>query len=225
MSIDSISAAYNKRAEDSLRKPGTYSKTTLDSTDFLKLIAAQLQNQDMTNPMSNSEMMEQLSQMSSIQTMNDLQTAITNMNDIAVTNYSASLVGKEVTVAVEDSNGKLQTIEGTVTGSGLYSGETVVFVDGKAYSLSQIMAIGKIPEDFVEDDDKVDGADKPDTDDKVDGADKPDTDDKVDGTDTDNKTEETDKVEDKTDEVTDEKTDDVKEENKTDTVEEVQPEA
>ncbi len=213
MAIDSISAAYNKRAEDSLRKPGTYSKTTLDSTDFLKLIAAQLQNQDMTNPMSNSEMMEQLSQMSSIQTMNDLQTAITNMNDIAVTNYSASLVGKEVTVAVEDSNGKLQTIEGTVTGSGLYSGETVVFVDGKAYSLSQIMAIGKIPEDFVEDDDKVDGADKPDTDDKVDG------------TDTDNKTEETDKVEDKTDEVTDEKTDDVKEENKTDTVEEVQPEA
>ena len=213
MAIDSISAAYNKRAEDSLRKPGTYSKTTLDSTDFLKLIAAQLQNQDMTNPMSNSEMMEQLSQMSSIQTMNDLQTAITNMNDIAVTNYSASLVGKEVTVAVEDSNGKLQTIEGTVTGSGLYSGETVVFVDGKAYSLSQIMAIGKIPEDFVEDDDKVDGADKPDTDEKVDG------------TDTDNKTEETDKVEDKTDEVTDEKTDDVKEENKTDTVEEVQPEA
>lgn len=150
MDIDSISAAYNKKAEDSLRKAGTYSKTTLDSTDFLKLIAAQLQNQDMTNPMSNSEMMQQLSQMSSIQTMTDLQAAITNMNDIAVTNYSASLVGKEVTVAVEDSEGKLQTITGTVTGSGLYSGETIVFVDGKAYSLSQVMAIGKIPDDFLD---------------------------------------------------------------------------
>lgn len=150
MDIDSISAAYNKKAEDSLRKAGTYSKTTLDSTDFLKLIAAQLQNQDMTNPMSNSEMMQQLSQMSSIQTMTDLQAAITNMNDIAVTNYSASLVGKEVTVAVEDSQGKLQTITGTVTGSGLYSGETIVFVDGKAYSLSQVMAIGKIPDDFLD---------------------------------------------------------------------------
>lgn len=150
MDIDSISAAYNRTAENSLRKPGTYSKTTLDSTDFLKLIAAQLQNQDMTNPMSNSEMMQQLSQMSSIQTMTDLQAAITNMNDIAVTNYSASLVGKEVTVAVEDSEGKLQTITGTVTGSGLYSGETIVFVDGKAYSLSQVMAIGKIPDDFLD---------------------------------------------------------------------------
>lgn len=174
MDIDSISAAYNKKAEDSLRKPGTYSKTTLDSTDFLKLIAAQLQNQDMTNPMSNSEMMQQLSQMSSIQTMTDLQAAITNMNDIAVTNYSASLVGKEVTVAVEDSEGKLQTITGTVTGSGLYSGETIVFVDGKAYSLSQVMAIGKIPDDFLKEEE--DGDTTTDTDNSTDTDNNTDTD-------------------------------------------------
>ena len=170
MAIDSISAAYNKRAEDSLRKPGTYSKTTLDSTDFLKLIAAQLQNQDMTNPMSNSEMMQQLSQMSSIQTMSELKAAITNMNDIAVTNYSASLVGKEVTLAVENSKGELETKVGLITGSGLYQGETVVFVDGKAYSLSQIMAVGKIPEDFIKDE-TVDKDDTTtDTDDKTDNT-------------------------------------------------------
>ena len=174
MDIDSISAAYNKKAEDSLRKPGTYSKTTLDSTDFLKLIAAQLQNQDMTNPMSSSEMMQQLSQMSSIQTMTDLQAAITNMNDIAVTNYSASLVGKEVTVAVEDSEGKLQVITGTVTGSGLYSGETIVFVDGKAYSLSQVMAIGKIPDDFLKEEE--DGDTTTDTDNSTDTDNNTDTD-------------------------------------------------
>lgn len=191
MEIDSVSAAYNKKAQDLLRKNGSYSKTTLDSTDFLKLIAAQLQNQDMTNPMSNSEMMQQLSQMSSIQTMTELQTAITNMNDIAVTNYSASLVGKEVTVAAEDSKGNLKTIEGLVTGTGLYGGETVVFVDGKAYSLSQIMAVGKIPEEILEgeetdkvEDDKTEGTEevKPD-DDKTEGTEevKPD-DDKTEGT-------------------------------------------
>lgn len=174
MAIDSISAAYNQRAEDAFRKVGTYSKTTLDSTDFLKLIAAQLQNQDMTNPMSNSEMMQQLSQMSSIQTMSELKSAIENMNDIAVTNYSASLVGKEVTLAVENSKGELETKVGLITGSGLYQGETVVFVDGKAYSLSQIMAIGKIPEDFIKDEtvDKDETTDKDDTttDDKTDNT-------------------------------------------------------
>lgn len=180
MDIDSISAAYNKKAEDSLRKAGTYSKTTLDSTDFLKLIAAQLQNQDMTNPMSNSEMMQQLSQMSSIQTMSELKASIENMNDIAVTNYSASLVGKEVTLAVENSKGELETKVGLITGSGLYQGETVIFVDGKAYSLSQIMAIGKIPEDFIKDEtvDKDEAVDKDETTDKDDTT----TDDKTDNT-------------------------------------------
>ena len=128
----------------------------------------------MTNPMSSSEMMQQLSQMSSIQTMTDLQAAITNMNDIAVTNYSASLVGKEVTVAVEDSEGKLQTITGTVTGSGLYSGETIVFVDGKAYSLSQVMAIGKIPDDFLKEEE--DGDTTTDTDNSTDTDNNTDTD-------------------------------------------------
>ena len=174
MAIDSVSAAYNKKAEEAYNKAGTYSKTTLDSTDFLKLIAAQLQNQDMTNPMSNSEMMQQLSQMSSIQTMSELKSAIENMNDIAVTNYSASLVGKEVTLAVENSKGELETKVGLITGSGLYQGETVVFVDGKAYSLSQVMAIGKIPEDFIKDEtvDKDETTDKDDTttDDKTDNT-------------------------------------------------------
>jgi len=183
MAIDSISAAYNQRAEDAFRKVGTYSKTTLDSTDFLKLIAAQLQNQDMTNPMSNSEMMQQLSQMSSIQTMSELKSAIENMNDIAVTNYSASLVGKEVTLAVENSKGELETKVGLITGTGLYQGETVVFVDGKAYSLSQIMAVGKIPEEFIENEgsDKNEGVDG--DVDKDEGIDKDESIDKDDTTD------------------------------------------
>ena len=183
MAIDSISAAYNQRAEDAFRKVGTYSKTTLDSTDFLKLIAAQLQNQDMTNPMSNSEMMQQLSQMSSIQTMSELKAAITNMNDIAVTNYSASLVGKEVTLAVENSKGELETKVGLITGTGLYQGETVVFVDGKAYSLSQIMAVGKIPEELIENEgsDKNEGVDG--DVDKDEGIDKDESIDKDDTTD------------------------------------------
>ncbi|WP_162213053.1 flagellar hook capping FlgD N-terminal domain-containing protein [Clostridium sp. MD294] len=183
MAIDNISAAYNQRAEDAFRKAGTYSKTTLDSTDFLKLIAAQLQNQDMTNPMSNSEMMQQLSQMSSIQTMSELKSAIENMNDIAVTNYSASLVGKEVTLAVENSKGELETKVGLITGTGLYQGETVVFVDGKAYSLSQIMAVGKIPEEFIENEgnDKNEGVDG--DVDKDEGIDKDESIDKDDTTD------------------------------------------
>ena len=40
---------------------GSTEKNTLTVTSFIKLLAAQLANQDMTNPMSNSEMMRPIS--------------------------------------------------------------------------------------------------------------------------------------------------------------------
>ena len=58
--------------------------------------------------------------------------------------YSASLVGKTVTVG-EFVNGKLNEVVGTVTGSARENGEQVIFVDGKKYKLNSIMAVGKLP--------------------------------------------------------------------------------
>ncbi len=67
-------------------------KSVLDMNDFIKLMAAQLRHQDMNNPLNESEMMAQMAQMATVQ-------AMTTFTDIAVTSYSASLVGKEVTLA------------------------------------------------------------------------------------------------------------------------------
>ena len=82
-----------------------------------------------------------------------------------------------MTIAKENEDGKLETITGVVEGSGLYQGQTVVFVDGEAYTLSEIMAIGKIPEDFIEEnqpEDGTDGVGKPeDGTNGSEGADKP----------------------------------------------------
>lgn len=114
-------------------------KSTLDMEDFFKLFAAQLQNQDMTNPMDTSEFMNQMIMMSTIQ-------SITDITNVSLISYAASLVGKDVTVAQVGSGGKITEVYGTVTATGMYSGEQVVFVDGKSYKLSSIMAVGKLPE-------------------------------------------------------------------------------
>lgn len=115
-------------------------KSVMDMNDFLKLMAAQLQNQDMNNPISESEMMAQMAQMATV-------TAMTNMTDVAVTTYSASLVGKEVTLAQVDKEKEgITQLVGKVTGAGLYGGQQIIFVGGKSYSLSQIMAIGTLPD-------------------------------------------------------------------------------
>lgn len=60
--------------------------------------------------------------------------------------YAASLVGKTVTVGQYDEDGKLQEIEGVVTGTGNYQGVPVIFVNDKMYPLNSIMAVGKLPE-------------------------------------------------------------------------------
>lgn len=114
--------------------------TSLDMTDFLQLIVAQFQNQDPENAASTSDMLNQMVQMSVVQAINTITDATTLM-------YAASLVGKEVTVGQYDSKGKLQEVVGTVTATGTYNGEQVVFVDGVSYTMSSIMAIGKLPED------------------------------------------------------------------------------
>ncbi len=114
-------------------------KSTLDMEDFFKLFAAQLQNQDMTNPMDTSEFMNQLIMMSTIQ-------SITDITNVSLISYAASLVGKDVTIGQTGSDGTISEIYGTVTATGMYSGEQVVFVDGKSYKLSSIMAVGKLPE-------------------------------------------------------------------------------
>lgn len=128
----------------------------LTSTDFMKLLAAQLQYQDMTNPMSNSEMMSTMTQMSSMNAMNSMTQAVANMtsatNDVLtvnMTSYATGMMGREVTVAVVDDEGKAtgEKLTGVVEGISLYEGTPMVYVDGKGYQLSQVMTIGKVKDE------------------------------------------------------------------------------
>ncbi len=112
---------------------------SLQMEGFLQLMIAQFQNQDPDNTASTTDMLNQMVQMSMVQ-------AITNITDAVTLNYSASLVGKEVTIGSYDSDGKMQELVGTVTGTGTYNGNPVVFVNGKSYSMSSIMAVGRLPD-------------------------------------------------------------------------------
>ena len=119
-------------------KDSSADKLTLTMKDFLQLMIAQFQNQDIDNPASTSDMMNQLISMSTIQ-------AMSTMTDAATMSYAASLVGKTVTIGEYTSASGLKEIVGEVTGTGTYNGEQVVFVNGKSYALSSIMAVGEFP--------------------------------------------------------------------------------
>lgn len=136
-SLGASSGTYSSSASKS--SSSSSSVTGLDMSDFLSMMVAQFQNQDPENAASTTDMLNQMVQMTMIQ-------AITNITDAASMLYTSSLVGKEVTIGQYDSDGKLQEIVGTVTGTGTYNNNPVVFVDGVSYNASSIMAVGRLPD-------------------------------------------------------------------------------
>lgn len=117
--------------------------TGLTVSDFYKLLAAQMQYQDADNPMDTSQMMSQMVQTQMIE-------AITNMSTINTITYATSMVGKEVTMAEINSSGQFtgDKTSGTVTGI-LMGDNPIIFMGDKSYYMSQIMTVGKVPENVL----------------------------------------------------------------------------
>lgn len=124
----------------------TRDRSTLSFTDMLGLMVTQFQNQTMDNQASTTDMMNQLVQMTTMQAMNEMTTQMNELTLANIMSYSASLVDKYVTLGIYDDEGELQEIYGKVEGAGTYDGQQVIFVGGKSYLLSSIMAVGKLPE-------------------------------------------------------------------------------
>lgn len=110
------------------------SGSSLSMDDFLKLLVAQLSNQDMYNTTDNTEFIAQMAQFSMVQALADLseQSAVTN---------SVSLIGKGATVSNTDANGLKQTITGVVQGVTLYNGKAEVVIEGTAYPMSSVTEV------------------------------------------------------------------------------------
>ena len=139
-------------AESNGLKTSEKSNTDLSFEDMLMLMVTQLQNQTIDNQADTNDMMNQLIQMTVMQALTEMSTQVEDLTNANIMSYSASLVGKEVTVGVLDSRtGKLtDEIVGTVTATGTYNGQQVIFIGDKYFPLSSIMAVGKLPEEAVD---------------------------------------------------------------------------
>lgn len=134
MATDAISAyAASTAATTSSSSKSTSKTSAMDMDDFLKLMVAQLQNQDMYNSTDNSEFMAQMAQYSMVQ-------SLTEMTAQSKATYSVSLIGKDVTLK---ESGTSKLISGTVDGVSLYNGETKIVVNGNSYDMSDILTVSQ----------------------------------------------------------------------------------
>lgn len=112
----------------------TDSSSELGIDDFFTLMIAELKNQDFTDPVDSSQYVAQLAQFATMQQMQ-------NLAYYSKTNYVMGLVGKDVTVASLSLGGKVNSQTGTVEKITLSGDDYEIYVNGTAYSLSQIMSV------------------------------------------------------------------------------------
>lgn len=120
------------------RKTVLSTNAQMSMDDFYKIMAAQLKYQDPSSPVNSSDMLNQMAQMSMIN-------SIENMNTMTMTTYATGMMGKDVTIAVKKTDSgkvKVEEVKGKVTGVNLSGKETTVWVNGKEYKVSQIMQVG-----------------------------------------------------------------------------------
>ncbi len=132
-SVDNAERAYADIL--AAQKDKKASKSELSMDDYLALIVAEMQTQDVLNPNTDtSAMVNQLVSMTTIQSM-EAMTHSVNLQ------YSASLVGKEVVVAAYDEMGNYFQDTGLVESVIMAGDEPVFMVNGKEYLLSNIMEV------------------------------------------------------------------------------------
>ena len=111
---------------------GADSLSTVDS--FLKILASELQNQDPTEPVSNTEYVAQLAQFNSLQQMSALNGSMSKFQ-------AYSLIGMEVSYTATDSSGNSLSGTGIAQSVVTNGNDVYVMVDGNKIKLASITKV------------------------------------------------------------------------------------
>jgi len=125
------------------RTSGTSGTSAASLQDqFLKLLVVQLQNQDPLNPTSQADFTGQLSQLSTLQSLQQLNSNFETMFKLQQLTQGANLIGKQVQFEQKGVSGLQQ---GLVSAVNINSGVVQLQVGNQAVSLDQIRSVQAAP--------------------------------------------------------------------------------
>jgi len=111
----------------------------LTQSDFIRMMVAELENQDPMNPMSNTEMLQQINQMRSITSSDRLTNSIEALTIGQALSTASSLIGKTITGV----NTLGESVTGKVDKVTIESGEAKLFVGSSIIPVSNVTAVGE----------------------------------------------------------------------------------
>lgn len=134
MSRTSVNSIYSSGLTNQLGTGDAFSGDT-----FLKLLSAQLQYQDPTQSMDNTQMILQMAQFSVIEQLSNLNTQFSDFMTSQQVTAASAVVGKDVTIALGDTGE--ESVKGVVQEVGFTSLGAIVKVDGEYYEFWRIVEI------------------------------------------------------------------------------------
>jgi len=117
-------------------------KQTLDSDDFMKLLAVQFQQQDPMKPTDDTAFIAQMAQFSALQQSNTTATQMGLLRADQQTATASGMLGRTVTVSDKDGNPVTGQVSAVVNSD--TDGSSLV-INGKSYSLSTVQRVELTP--------------------------------------------------------------------------------
>ena len=116
-------------------KAAAKSSSSVDKTDFMNLLVAQMKYQDPLEPTSNTEWVSQYSTFTELEQMQNMSNSITLQR-------ASGLVGKEVIIDHTDSStGKETTVQGKVDYVTYVSDQAYLSVINNLYSIDEVQSV------------------------------------------------------------------------------------
>jgi len=110
---------------------------TLSQDDFLKLLIVQMKSQDPLNPKQDTEFISQMTQFSALEQSKSMQKDIAGLRDDQELLQADALIGRSVTLY----DGKAGVAAGVVSSVEVVDGTPKIVVNGKQYTMNQVLSI------------------------------------------------------------------------------------
>src|SRR4051794_6507052 len=137
MAIASI-AGLNAAATPSAVSPASPNNQVLGQADFMKLLIAQLRNQNPMDPQNGADFAAQLAQFSSLDGINKLNQNFSSLLTLQGLSQGTNLIGKNV-VYTKDANGN--TARGTVNSVSVINGQIQLVIGNENVGMDKIRSI------------------------------------------------------------------------------------
>ena len=133
--VDNVVNGYNKKLDFELRE-GRIASRELGKDDFLKLLMAQMTNQDPTSPMENTEFIAQMAQFTSLEQMTNMSNNFEKMAAMINSSEAQSMLGRTVQIDLGAEQSTTGVVEAATRGN-----TPQIQVNGMFYDMNKIKAV------------------------------------------------------------------------------------